>query len=134
MKRSKLQRVFLLFSALLVASCTTQHQPHASTVVLSYQELGPQIAVYELIGKEWYQWNSHGGSHPHEIDDVKVVIYRNISLDRVKEMYPVVVRQKDYRYLDYETAIKYLNKNEGEPYLKHLQVTKKKVIEQLSDQ
>jgi hypothetical protein len=99
--------------------------------VLSYQELGPQAAVYELIGMEWYQWNNHGGSDPREVDDVKVVVYRNVSLDKVKEMYPVVVGKQDYRYLDYETAIKYLSKNEGEPYLEHLQATKRKVIEQL---
>ena len=43
----------------------------------------------------------------------------------------MVVRKQDYRYLDYETAIKYLNKKEGEPYLEHLQVTKQKVIERL---
>jgi hypothetical protein len=131
MKRSKLQQAFILVFVFLFASCADQHEPRASTVVLSYQELGPQVAVYELIGFEWYQWNNHGGSDPNEVDDVKVVVYRNVSLDKVKEMYPVVVGKQDYRYLDYETAIEYLNKNEGEPYLKHLQATKQKVMEQL---
>lgn len=89
------------------------------------------MAVYELIGKEWYQWNNHGGSDPNEVDDVKVVVYRNVSLDKVREMYPVVMGKQDYRYLDYEIAIKYLNKNEGEPYLERFEATKRKVIEQL---
>jgi hypothetical protein len=131
MKLSKLQLAFMLFCVFPFASCAVKHEPRASTVVLSYQELGPQAAVYELIGKEWYQWNNHGGSDPNEVDDVKVVVYRNVSLEKVKEIYPVVVGKQDYRYLDYETAIKYLNKNEGEPYLEHLQATKQKVIEQL---
>jgi hypothetical protein len=95
--------------------------------------LDPKVVVYELIGKEWYQWNSHGSSAPNKIDDVKVIVYRNISLDKVKEMYPVVVGQQDYRYLDYETAIKYLNKNAGEAYLKHLQTAKQKINKQLGD-
>jgi len=101
MKRSKLQLAFILACVFLFASCAIKHESRASTVVLSYQELGPQVAVYELIGFEWYQWNNHGGSNPNEVDNVKVVVYRNVSLDKVKEMYPVVVRKQDYRYLDY---------------------------------
>jgi hypothetical protein len=99
--------------------------------VLSYHELGPQVAVHGLIGYEWYQWNNHGDSDPNKDDDVKVVVYRNIPLEKVKEMYPVIVGKQDYRYLDYEAAINYLNKNEGEPYLEHLRKTKKKIIEHL---
>lgn len=131
MRRSQLQLAFILLFVSLSAGCADKHEPRAGTVVLSYQELGPSVVVYELIGSEWYQWNSHGGSDPTEIDDVKVVVYRNVSLDKVKAMYPVVTGKQDYRYLDYEAAIKYLNKNEGEPYLKHLQATKRKIIEQL---
>jgi hypothetical protein len=132
MKRSKLQRTYIL-GIILFTSCTTKQQPNSNTIVLSYHEIGPQVAVYKLIGKEWYQWNSHGSPNPQTVDDVKVVVYRNISLDKVKEIYPVVIRKQDYRYLDYETAIKYLNKNAGEASLKNLQATKQKINEQLGD-
>jgi hypothetical protein len=98
---------------------------------LSYQELGPQVAVYKLIGYEWYQWNNHGDDDPNKVDDVKVVVYRNIPLEKVKEMYPVIKEKQDYRYLDYSTAIEYLNKNENEPYLEHLRKTKKKIVNSL---
>ena len=131
MKRSKFQPVFILIAVSLFACCAAKHEPHAGTVVLPYHELGPQVAVHELIGYEWYQWNNHGDSDPNKDDDVKVVVYRNIPLEKVKEMYPVIVGKQDYRYLDYEAAISYLNKNEHEPYLEHLQKTKKKIIEQL---
>jgi hypothetical protein len=132
MGRSKFQPVFILFAVSLFACCAAKHAaPHAGTVVLPYHELGPQVAVHELIGYEWYQWNSHGDSDPNKDDDVKVVIYRNIPLEKVKEMYPVIVGQQDYRYLDYEAAINYLKRSEGEPYLEHLQQTKKKIVEQL---
>jgi hypothetical protein len=131
MKRSKFQSVFILITVFLFAGCAAKHETHAETVVLSYYELGPQVAVHELIGYEWYQWNSHGDSDPNKFDDVKVVIYRNIPLEKVKEMYPVIVGKQDYRYLDYEAAINYLNKMSGEPYLEDLQKTKKKIVEEL---
>jgi hypothetical protein len=131
MKRPKFQPVFILIAVSLLAGCAATREPYAGMVVLSYDELGPQVAVHELIGYEWYQWNSHGDSDPNKFDDVKVVVYRNIPLEKVKEMYPVIVGKQDYRYLDYEAAINYLNKMEGEPYLEHLQKTKKKIVEQL---
>jgi hypothetical protein len=131
MKRSKFRPVFTLIALSLFAGCAAKREPHASTVVLSYHELGPQVAVHDLIGFEWYQWNNHGGSDPNKEDDVRVVVYRNITLDKVKEMYPVIVGKQDYRYLNYEAAISYLNENEREPYLEHLRKTKKKIIEQL---
>ena len=131
MERSKFRPVFILIAVFLFADCAAKSELHANTVVLSYHELGPQVAVHDLIGYEWYQWHSHGDSDPNKDYDVKVVIYRNIPIEKVKEIYPVIVGKQDYRYLDYEAAINYLNKNEREPYLEHLQKTKKKVIEQL---
>lgn len=130
MKRFKFQPI--LIALFLLAGCAAKRESHDGTVVvLSYHELGPQVAVHELIGYEWYQWNSHGDSDPNKEADVKVVVYRDIPLEKVKEMYPVIVGKQDYRYLSYEAAINYLNKNEGEPYLEHLQKTKKKIVEQL---
>lgn len=84
-----------------------------------------------MIGYEWYQWNSHGGDDPTKHDDVKVVIYRNIPLETVKQMYPVIKEKQDYRYLDYSAAMDYLNQNENEPYLEHLRATRKKIVAQL---
>ena len=131
MKGSKFRPVFILIAVSLFACRAAKDGTHADMVVLSYHELGPQAAVHDLIGYEWYQWDNHGDSDPNKEYDIKVVIYRNIPLEKVKEMYPVIVGKQDYRYLDYETAINYLNKNEREPYLEHLQKTKKKIIEQL---
>jgi len=131
MKRPKSQPVFVLVALSLLAGCAARRGAHAHTVVLSYHEFGPQAAAHGLIGYEWYQWNSHGDSDPAKDDDVRVVVYRGIPLDEVKEMYPVVAGEQDYRYLGYEAAIDYLNKNEGEPYLGHLRETKKKIVERL---
>ena len=134
MKNRPTFQVFLplaLFALALLTSCVTKDEPHPNTMVLSYSELGPQVLVYDLIGYEWYQWNSHGDSDPNTIDDVKVVVYRNIPLEKVKEIYPVIKGKQDYRYLDYETAIDYINKNIDKSYLEHLARTKKKIIARL---
>jgi hypothetical protein len=131
MKRSQFRPILILITVSLFACRAAEHEPRAGVIVLPYHELGPQVAVHELIGYEWYQWNNHGDSDPNKDDDVKIVVYRNIPLEKVKEMYPVIVGKQDYRYLDYEAAINYLNKNEHEPYLEHLQKTKKKIVDQL---
>ncbi len=120
-----------LFAIALATSCVTKDEPQANTIVLSYSELGPQALIYEIIGYEWYQWNNHGDSDPNTVYDVKVVIYRNISLAEVMAMYPVIKGKQDYRYLDYETAVNYVNENKDKPYLKHLRRTMKKIIARL---
>lgn len=122
--------MFLL--SFLAAVCSGSAKPKTEALVLSYGEIGPSVLVYELIGNEWYQWNKHGDSDPNSIDNVEVVVYRNISLEAVKKLYPVNEKTKsDYRYLEYKTALDYLNEHEDEEYLEHLRTTKKKIIENL---
>ena len=72
-------------------------KPKTNIIVLSYDDFGPQVMSYEQIGKEWYQWNSQGPDDLNSRDDIKVVVYRNVSLDEVKRKYPVIERQQDYR-------------------------------------
>jgi len=79
------------------------------TLVLPYQAFGPQVLAHELIGFEWYQWNSHGSSNPLQYDDVRVVVYRNIPLSQVKKQFPVIRERHDYRYLSYHDALAYCN-------------------------
>ncbi len=121
---------FLL--AVLISGCSAKVEPKSKTLVLDYGELGPSSLTYEIVGNEWYQWNNHGDSDPKNFDDVKVVVYRDIPLEEVRQMYPVDEKRfMDYRYLDYETAIDLLSKHEGEPYLDSLGDTRKKIIENL---
>lgn len=125
--------IFLLL--MLSSACFSQAKIDTkTTMVFSYQDFGPQVIAYELIGFEWYQWNRHGDSDPKNIDDVKVVIYRNISLEKAQEKFPVSQEKNlDHRYLDYDSAIKYLDEYINEPDLEHLKATKKKVVENLGN-
>jgi hypothetical protein len=77
---------------------------------MKYSDFGPPSNSYELLGSEWYQWNSQGSDNPDGRDDVKVVIYRNIDLATVKKTYPVFAGKSDYRYLEYSVAMAFLAK------------------------
>lgn len=123
---------YTLLLAVLLVGCSAKAEPKSKVLVLDYGELGPSVLTYEAVGNDWFQWNNHGDSDPNTFDDVKIVVYRRISLDDVKQMYPVDQKKKlDFRYIDYATAIELLNKYEDEPDLEIMRATKKKIIETL---
>jgi hypothetical protein len=95
--------------ALLVLALGCAHRSPPS-LVLPYAAFGPQVAAHEVIGFEWYQWQSHGDSRPSVRDDVRVVVYDGLSLNRVQREYPVVEgKRQDYRYLSLRQALKYID-------------------------
>lgn len=101
-----IMRIFLPIVIDLVCTNLTW----AESAVFDYNDFGPQVLAYETIGFQWYQWNSSGDSDPKKIDTIKVVVYWHEPLDGIKEKYPVdYKRNKDYRYLPFESAIKYLD-------------------------
>jgi len=77
---------------------------------VQYEDFGPQITSYEYIGMGWYQWDSQGGDDPNRIVDIRVVVYRNITLNEVEKIYPIIKRKQDYRYLEYKAALELLGK------------------------
>ncbi len=82
-------------------------------MVLSYDEFGPQVFVYQYIGDAWYQWNTHGDSDPNKRDAVYVVVYDGMSLQEAKRRYPVdAARLQDYRYLSLKEAYAVVSKVE----------------------
>jgi hypothetical protein len=120
----------LLLAVLLFIGCTTASK--SNSAVFNYADFGPQVASYEVIGFEWYQWDHHGSSNPHERYNIKIVVYRDISLKQIQQKYPVVVGKQDYRYLEYSMAIKHLETLEKEPILaEHAAATKAKILTSL---
>ena len=119
-------------SSLILLSCAGPQKsnvaevqkPKTNTIVLSYDDFGPQAMSYELIGKEWYQWNSQGPDDPNARDNIKVVVYRNVSVDEVRRKYPVIEKQQDYRYLEYQPALDLLKKYEEDPFWNEYKETK----------
>jgi hypothetical protein len=126
--RDRLVRWLAFALVVLLVSCARKTNQYLDAVVLDYDELGPQAAVYQLIGMQWYQWQPHGSSDPMQIDDIKVVVYHRVSLAHIQQRYPVLKGKQDYRYLDYPTALHYLDTHEHAPFLAHLTRTKKKLV------
>ena len=81
--------------------------PCAHTVILPYEDFGPQVMSYELIGMGWNQWKSEGHELPDDVD-IRVVVYRGVELEEVRKQFPVVQGKSDYRYLKYARAIQFL--------------------------
>jgi len=82
-----------------------------NSFAMRYSDFGPPSSSYELLGSEWYQWNSQGPDDPNGRDDVKVVIYRNVDLPTVKRTYPIFKGKSDYRYIEYREVMDFLDKS-----------------------
>ena len=126
----------LILGNVLVFACMTSHH---RVLILQYDDFGPQAAAWELIGMQWWQWDSHGDSDPNTKYDIKVIVYRDIPLANIKKLYPVIKEKKqDYRYLEYAKAIDYLNDNIKENIIPEvtstLQKTKHKIVLKLGNQ
>ena len=122
-------RLIVPFLFMFFIACTNQVKQNS--VMLDYSDFGPQVIASEIIGMEWWQWQSHGESRPME-DIIKVVVYRDISLEKVKALYPVnPEKRKDYRYLEYKKAFDFLEEkiqeNVIEKVTNKLKVTKTKL-------
>lgn len=99
----KMWRYVILFALLPTAI-------RAADIIFPYGAFGPQSAAYELIGMEWWQWESHGDSRPRDYP-IKVVVYWDQSLEQTKKKYPVdKTKEQDYRYVEYTVATAHLEK------------------------
>lgn len=80
-------------------------------LVLPYSAFGPQAMSHELIGMEWWQWDSQGDDDPRSSPPIKVVVYWDQSLDKTKLQYPVDrEKERDFRYVEYSAAVSYFGK------------------------
>ena len=102
-------------------------------MLLDYEEFGPPVVANEVLGMDWWPWQEFGDSRPRKYS-IKVAIYRNISLNQVKELYPVEPdKEKDFRYLEYDKALSYLDKIIKDNVIEELTVTLVKTRNTLVD-
>ncbi len=108
----------------------------ATTLVLDYEDFGPQVAAHELIGMAWWQWDPHGDPAPAQPNPIRVVVYRDVPLAEVQRSFPVVEATKqDFRYVSYEDATAYLDRTIRENVVpevtERLEKTRAKIIKEL---
>ena len=82
----------------------------AGEVILPYSAFGPQVVAHELIGMEWWQWDSHGDSRPREYP-IKVVVFWDQTLEETAKNHPVdQAKLRDFRYVAYSKAVDHMKK------------------------
>jgi len=102
-----------VFYVLTMSSCSSfdvkENAAEAKTFVANYQDFGPSQLSRKLLGKKQWQWDDPENRLPVSYD-VKVVVYRDIDLLKIKVLFPVDSSKKqDYRYVEYSEARKYLD-------------------------
>jgi hypothetical protein len=128
--------LFRLLLLTFLCSCANV-SVEENTSVLKYEEFGPPALANNLIGMDWWQWQSHGDSRPKKYD-INVVVYKDVDLKKVKHKYPVSPKDlQDFRYVEYRKAIDYLdnaiNENVIEELTQTLMNTKQKIQSTLND-
>lgn len=112
-----------------IVACSSNVDDNA--VIFNYKDFGPQVIANEVIGMEWWQWQPYGESRPTQYG-IKVVVYRNEPLNRIEDIYPVIPEQKkDYRYLEYDAALVYLDEKISENIIEDVTVRLKKTREMI---
>jgi len=95
-----------LLSALILMLAASHVR--ADELMLPYAAFGPQAIAYQLIGMEWWQWDSHGDEHDHEYP-IQVVVFWNQTREETAKRHPVdQAKLRDFRYVEYSKAVEHL--------------------------
>ena len=96
-----------LAALFLLGGCATRLQK--STIVLEYDDFGPQAMAYKLIGKKRMPW---APDTPVMIGEghIYVVVYKGVPVEDLEIRYSADADANiDYRLVPYEQAITYLD-------------------------
>jgi len=81
-------------------------------LVFQYADFGPHAMAWETIGGQWWQWDPHVKNESMHEAAIKVIVYHETSIRRIKARFPVdESKLMDFRYLDSKESIRYLTKN-----------------------
>jgi len=86
------------------------------TLVLQYDDFGPQASAGQLLGPRWWAWEGGGSWEQCDAFDVRVVVYRGLSRDVVEKLYPTaksnadLAQRADFRYVEYAEALAHLDR------------------------
>jgi hypothetical protein len=92
-----------------------KQEARSNALSLNYAAFGPQAMAYEVIGNQWWQWQSSAGIAPPEDYDIKVIVHRDATDRELTKHFPLIKEKRmDPRYLKYDDAIAYLDKHIAE--------------------
>lgn len=104
----------ILALTLILGSCSSLVQddviltPDSPEVFIAkYEDFGVSHYSSKLLGVNVWQWHDVDNHKPGGFN-IKVVVYRGVSLEQVRQSFPVIPEQKqDYRYVEYTKAVEY---------------------------
>ena len=67
-----------------------------------------------LLGPEWWSWAGSCCFEPDDTFDVRVVVFHGRALADVRTHYPTVKGESDYRYVERDAALHYLDQQIAE--------------------
>lgn len=79
------------------------------TLVFRYDDFGPDVMARELLGPQWWSWARACCFEPNDKFDIRVVVYRDRALADVRARYPTIENESDYRYVERDAALRYLD-------------------------
>lgn len=78
-------------------------------VLFRYEDFGPQAMAGQLIGSQWWSWEAGGSFEPCDEFDVRVVAFDARAAQQAKQRYPTVRGESDYRLVERNEAIRFLD-------------------------
>lgn len=111
--RKSIYSIFLLI-VLLQSSCSNIEVKNdtktvSSVLILDYKDFGPSQLSEPFLGKNFWQWQESREHSPVQYD-IKVAVYKNITLEAAQKLYPTIPENKqDYRYVEYSKTIIWLD-------------------------
>lgn len=108
-----------VLAVILLSTCTNgvmteEDNTVARYIILSYDDFGPEAEP--LLGVFHWQWDDEENRKPVKYD-IKVVVYRDISLGEIKNKFPVnITKRMDYRYIEYSKSRQYIDKRIQDMY------------------
>ncbi len=122
-------KVALLVLWVLLTACASHMSKHS--IILEYDDFGPQAMAYKIIGKKRMPW---APEIPVMIGDdhIYVVVYKSVDREDLNETFkPDRDHNIDYRFVSYNDAITYLDTQIAQNILRKvtakLEVTRSKI-------
>lgn len=127
-----LKHIFISIILFLSGCANANKVVHPNWVLLNYADFGPQVVAQEIIGMEWWQWQDHGGP-THRDYAIYVIVYKNVPEEKIRQKFPVrPEKQADYRYVEYQMALEYLDEKIEEDVMEsvtnRLKITRETII------
>lgn len=84
-------------------------EPGQLATLFRLDDFGPPSMRPGELGDAWWSWEGGGSWQMCDEFDIRVVVYHGTARDRVAARYPTIKNQSDYRLIERDAALQYLD-------------------------